>query len=176
MELDSISSFLPAKGLVLISRRRCQKDRTLGQVKSFPVPLKGKKLERKTGKDGIVSGGGGQKDRHDSDFRFRPFVDTRPEAGGKELNSKANTPVRVPSENGFPHPGLFGCQPRERATIVYAHRSTHRNDAVEVPPSGELLPFVDFNPVDGSASLFQNVFVDAGGFAGDMLQNYDLHR
>jgi hypothetical protein len=171
MELDSISLFLPAKGLVWISWRGCKKDGALGQVKSFPVPLKGEKLARKAGKDRIASGFSRQKDRHYSDFRFQPFVDTRPETSGEELNSKANTPVWAPGEHGFPHPSLFGRQPGERVAIVYAHGPAHRNDGVEVPPSGELLPFVDFNPVKGSAFLHQNVFVDPGGFAGDMLQN-----
>jgi hypothetical protein len=55
--------------------------------------------------------------------------------------------------------------------VVYTHRAAHRNDGVEASPIKELLPLVDFNPVDRSAFLHQDVFIDTGGLARDMLQN-----
>src|SRR5208337_2802024 len=139
------------------------------------MPLKGEQLMRKPGEDGVVMGCVRQIHRHDSDFRPDPRVDTRPQTGGEELSSKANAPVGLPGEHGFPYPALLGSQPRKCSVVVHAHRAAHRDDGVEASPIGELLPFVDFNPVDRSPFLYQDVFIDTGGLARDMLQNQDPH-
>jgi hypothetical protein len=72
MELDPLSLLFSTKGLIWIGRRSCKKDRTIGQVKRFPIPLKGEKLMRKPRKDGIIMGCIRQIHWHDSDFRLRP--------------------------------------------------------------------------------------------------------
>jgi hypothetical protein len=110
-------------------------------------------------------------DRENSDFGPSPCVDTRPEAGGKELNSKANPPVGFPGKHSFPDQALLGGQPGECVAVVHTHGSAHGKNGVEASPVGEWLPFVDFNPVDGSAFLHQDILVDARGFASDMLKN-----
>ena len=70
---------------------------------------------------------------------------------------------------------LFSAEPGKFLLVVDAHGPAHRNDRVEFAPVGEWLAFVELDPVDPGAALDQDVLIDAGRLAGDVLEDERLH-
>ena len=65
-----------------------------------------------------------------------------------------------------------------RGLVAHAHRAAHRDDRVEVAPVRQRLALVELHTRDSwmRRVLAEDVSVDAGRLAGDVLENEDVHQ
>ena len=174
MELDAVGTPTPAERLVRVGRRAREQHRAFRKRERVAVPLKGEELAREAGEDRVGGRSLGEEHGQEPDLRRRAGNDLGAEARGEELNAEAGAEEGqagadrlARSESSRPKPGKL-------LLVVDAHRAAHRNDRVEFAPVGERLAFVELDAVDPGAALDQDVLVDAGRLAGDVLEDERL--
>jgi hypothetical protein len=109
------------------------------------------------------------------DLGFSSWVDPGAEACGEELGSEAGAEEGNAGLNRLGDDRLLVDEPGILGLVVHAHRAAHGDDHVELSPIGKGLALVELDAMDRRSALAQDVLVDAGGLAGDVLEDEGSH-
>ncbi len=152
MELDAIRTS-HAEGLVGIRGRPGESSGAVRKVERVAVPLEREDLLRQACEHGVGAPGGRERDREDSHLGRRSGIHTCPEAGCEELDTEADTPVRLVCRHCLRDEALLAREPRQRRIVDGAHRPAHRDDRVELTPVGQRLALVELDAGELDAAV-----------------------
>ena len=116
----------------------------------------------------------GELDRQQADFRLGALIDARAEARSEQLHAEADTPERRSRADDVCDVALLRGEPRVRSLVVHAHRPTHRDHRIEVPPLRKRLALVELDPMDRGSAVDEDVLVRGRWLARDVLQHEDV--